>query len=211
MKRDDRSIIDAEAGDPSNDLVSLVVATRHQHLTLKHGRKSSQGLHDLQADDLRLNLIHQADPEPTRSVGPRAGWISDVHGDDLHDALLRDELGQRPDVLEVSLPVDQSHHAVHPVHCPALPRVVPTVLGTGQGVEVEQDPDPVFPSPGDGLEEVPVRRSSACIRTEQRVRHTSKTPQVRTARPPVPRSPSTRAGSGPSSNPHWRYRQSLAP
>lgn len=132
MESNDRAITRAIACRLARNVVRLVVATisriRQSYLQAAEGTHADARSHD---------LIHNTH-----------------HGDDLLDTVLGNVLHETADNLEGPLSIGDSHDAVHPVGGTAFTRVVPSVLGTGEGVQVEHDTESVLSRPPDGLGKV---------------------------------------------------------
>ena len=70
---------------------------------------------------------------------------------------LADKLRNDPNIVQASLGIGNSHDAVEPVDTERTTteaRVIPAVLRSRVSVEIEVDPDSVFTSPANGLEDV---------------------------------------------------------
>lgn len=72
---------------------------------------------------------------------------------------LRDELSQSSDVIQCSLRIDHTGGTVQPVDCTNLSRVVPTVLRSGYGVQIQLKSNTVLSGPFDSLENIGPRHS----------------------------------------------------
>ncbi len=73
MHGDYRPVVVPETGDTADELVRLIVAGFGQPMpSMTEYTGHSQGLQDFQANDSRLNLIHQAQPNHQASIPCRA-------------------------------------------------------------------------------------------------------------------------------------------
>jgi hypothetical protein len=69
---------------------------------------------------------------------------------------LANELGQDTDIVEGALCVGETHRTVQKVDGTRFARVVPDVLRTRYGMQIEVDADTVFACPLNGEEEVTI-------------------------------------------------------
>jgi hypothetical protein len=70
---------------------------------------------------------------------------------------LADKLCDDPDIIQASLCVGDSHYAVQPVdtECATVEAgVIPSILRPGVSMEIKINPESIFTSPSDGLENV---------------------------------------------------------
>lgn len=87
--------------------------------------------------------------------GSGIGLVDETeHGDDRGVLGLNHELGEGSDNVQRSLSVGKTHDTAHPVDRTQSTRVIPTVLRTWDGVEIEVDSDSVFPCPADSSEDI---------------------------------------------------------
>lgn len=99
-------------------------------------------------DEQGFDVAHSNRPRLIRLVEDRE------HGHDILVLILTNELSQCTNIIERSLSVGHSHHAVQEVDRSLFRRVIVSVLRSWDGVEVEVDAETVLSSPGECLNEV---------------------------------------------------------
>lgn len=103
---------------------------------IKDNSVNSQGPHLLDTDSTKLSLVQHGE-----------------HLDDVLVLILADELRQGTDVVERPLGVGDTHDSVEETDGTETTGVVPTVLRSGDGVEIEVDSDTVLSGPRDSPDE----------------------------------------------------------
>jgi hypothetical protein len=141
-----RALSGTNACDAADSLVGLVVAAglARQPSPLQ----DSQGCENLLADDSRLNLVDDTQPDCQSSL-PRH-----LQRHDISVLGLRNELGKAAKSFERTLSIGDAHNTGHPIDASRLSTVVPSVLRARQGVQIEFNPDTVLSAPRNGLQEV---------------------------------------------------------
>jgi len=123
---------------------------------------------------------------------------------------LQDELCNDPDIIQWALGVRQTHRAVEHVDRPETAGMVPLILGTRKGMEVEVHVDAILVSPLDRFEEVSSLGGWDRDEKRNKMRCMSRRSSQGRAHFHMSRWPNMWAGYGQSSIQHLQFLQSLS-